>query len=68
MDQGNEGTRVVWVRLAGPVYNLFVIVVYIPHKGRKNVPFAQDTIEEIKKLDGFSKKYKKFSIIVIVFV
>ena len=44
MAQGRVGARIVWVRLKGPICNLFVIVVYIPHKGRTN-PSALDTIE-----------------------
>ena len=49
MSSGSVGTRIVWARLEGPVCNLFVIVVYIPHKGRSN-PCAQDTINQIKVL------------------
>ena len=31
--EGHVGTRIAWVRLAGPVCNIFFIAVYIPHKG-----------------------------------
>ena len=46
---GHIGARIVWVRLSGPVCNLFVVAAYIPHKGRSN-PCASDVIEEIKGL------------------
>ena len=32
LDSGCVGNRVVWVRLTGPVCNLCVVVVYVPHK------------------------------------
>ena len=48
LDSGCVGNRVVWVRLAGPVCNLFVVVVYVSHKGRKKAPFAQDMIKQIQ--------------------
>ena len=47
--QGCVGSRIVWVRLAGPICNIFYMVTYIPHKGRSN-PCAEDTINQIKKL------------------
>ena len=31
---GSEGARVCWVRLSGPACNLFVLAVYMPHRGR----------------------------------
>ena len=48
--QGHVGSRIVWVKLAGPVCNIFFITVYIPHKGRNQKPTAQDTIAQLKKL------------------
>jgi len=50
LDQGCVGSRIVYVRLAGPVCKLFIVVVYIPHKGRKRAPYAQDIIEQIREL------------------
>ena len=47
---GCVGSRIVWVRLAGPVCNLFVLITYVPHRGRKQAPFAADTIAQIKEL------------------
>ena len=49
IDQGHVGTRIVWVRIAGPVCNIFFITVYIPHKGRTK-PTAADTISQLRKL------------------
>ena len=50
LDSGCVGTRVVYGLVAGPVCNMFVMVVYIPHRGRKRAPFAQDTIARDRKL------------------
>ena len=50
LDQGYVGSRIAWIRLAGPVCKLFVVMPYIPHKGRKNSPHAQDTIRELDEL------------------
>ena len=50
LEIGNVGARIVYVRLEGPVCNLFVVVPYIPHKGRTRAPYAQDTITQLRKL------------------
>ena len=50
LDQGNVGARIVYARLQGPVCNLFVIVTYIPHRGRTRAPYAQDTIKQLQTL------------------
>ena len=50
LDEGHVGTRIAWVRLKGPVCNIFFIVVYVPHKGRTSAPYAEDTILQLKKL------------------
>ena len=50
MSEGRVGTRIAWVRIKGPVCNIFFIVVYIPHKGRQQKPRAQDTIAQLKCL------------------
>ena len=50
------GSRIVWARIEGPICNLFVIVVYIPHKGRVN-PSAHDTISQIKELLSTIRRY-----------
>ena len=46
IDQGHIGTRIVWVKLAGPTCNIFFIVPYIPHKGRTQAPYASDTLAQ----------------------
>ena len=48
-DAGNVGTRIAWVRLAGPVCNIFIVTVYIPHKYRTE-PSAQDTLAQLDAL------------------
>ena len=50
LGSGRVGARIAWVRLAGPVCNLFVIVVYVSHRGRTKAPFAADTLTQIKEL------------------
>ena len=50
LDEGHVGTRIAWVRIKGPVCNIFYIVVYIPHKGRTSAPYAEDTILQLRKL------------------
>ena len=56
MSSGCVGTRIVWVRIEGPICNLFVVVVYIPHKGRTN-PSAQDTIKQLMELLSTVRRY-----------
>ena len=44
LDSGCVGSRIAWTRLAGPVCNMFIIVTYVPHRGRVRKPFAKDVI------------------------
>ena len=44
---GSEGERVCWVRLKGPVCNLFTIAVYLPHRGRVQ-PNQDDTLRDLE--------------------
>ena len=46
---GSEGERVCWVRLAGPTCSLFVIAVYMPHRGRV-APSQDDTLRDLEKV------------------
>ena len=46
---GSEGERVVWVRLRGPTCNLFVIAVYLSHRGRVS-PSQDDTLADVQKV------------------
>ena len=48
-DSGHVGARIAWVRIAGPVCNIFFVAVYIPHKYRED-PCALDTIEKLETL------------------
>ena len=50
LSSGHVCTRIEWVRLKGPAYNIFYIVAYIPHKGRTVMPQAEDTIEQLTQL------------------
>ena len=56
LDRGHVGTRIAWVRLKGPVCNIFYVVVYIPHKGRAVKPKAEDTIQQLADLLQTAKK------------
>ena len=50
LDEGHVGTRIVWVKIKGPVCNIFYMVVYMSHKGRTVTPQDQDTIGQLRKL------------------
>ena len=43
---GSTGERVCFVRLEGPVCNLFIVATYLPHRGRVN-PNQDDTIADL---------------------
>ena len=46
-DFGSEGERVCFVRLKGPVTSIFIIAVYLPHRGRV-APCQDDTIHDLE--------------------
>ena len=46
---GSTCERICWVRIKGPVCNLFVIEVYLPHSKRIN-PSTPNTVEILQKL------------------
>ena len=46
---GSEGEWVCWVRLKGPVCDLFVVAVYMSHRGRVS-PDQNQTLEDIRKV------------------
>ena len=46
MTFGSTGERVCYVRLAGPVCNLFIVASYLPHRGRAS-PNQEDTISDL---------------------
>ena len=43
---GSISERVCFVRLEGPVCNLFIVATYVPHRGRIN-PCQDDTIADL---------------------
>ena len=49
---GYEGERICWVRLHGPIYNIFIIAVYFPHRDR----FASCQSDTIHDLQTVLKK------------
>ena len=63
LDKGNVGARIVYVRLQGPVCNLFIVVIYVPHKGRKRAPYAKDILQE---LDALLRTVHKTDCIVVM--
>ena len=44
---GSNGERVCWVRLKGPVCNLFVVAVYLPYRGRV-APTQDQTLTDLQ--------------------
>ena len=62
LGQWHVGTRIVWVRVVGPMCNIFFIVVYVPHKGRTTFPLAQDTLGQLRK---FLETVKKSDYIIL---
>ena len=60
---GNNGSeRICWVRLKGPVCNLFIVAVYMPHSSRVQ-PAQADTLTE---LDVICKQAKQGDCIVVL--
>ena len=64
--QGSEGTRIVWVRISGPVCPLFIICAYVPHKYKTTFPTAQDTIAKLTALLRECEQIKKTDCVVIM--
>ena len=46
---GSHGERICWVRLRGPFCNLYVVAVYLPHRGRV-MPSQEDTLADLQKV------------------
>ena len=46
---GSKGERICWVRLKGPVCNLFVVAVYLPHRGRV-APTQDQTLTDLQSV------------------
>lgn len=65
LTQGAVGSRIVWVRLDGPVCSLFVVCVYIPHK-YKNHPCEKDVIEQLGNLLSNYKYLKPTDCVIVM--
>ena len=48
-DFGSEGERVCYVRIKGPVKNIFIIAVYLPHRARV-APCQDDTLKDVENV------------------
>ena len=66
LSQGSMGSRVVWVRIDGPVCPLFTVCAYVPHKFKKITPLAKDVIQQINDLLTNCKKLKPTDCIVLM--
>ena len=49
LNHGSPCERITWVRLKGPVVNLFIIAIYVPHRARTN-PAQHNTLDELEQL------------------
>ena len=49
IDFGSEGERVAYVRLKGPITNLFTIVPHVPHRVRV-APCQDDTLHDLETI------------------
>ena len=47
---GSIGSRIVWVRVITPVCPIFFVCVYIPHKHRRQAPYATDVLAQLDEL------------------
>ena len=64
--QGAEGSRIVWVRVKGPVCPLFIICVYIPHKYKTTTPSAEDVLKRLDALLRDCAKIKKTDCVILM--
>ena len=46
---GSEGERICWVWIRGPLCHLFVIAIYLPHRGRTLLS-QDDTLADLRKV------------------
>ena len=46
---GSEGERICWVHIRGPVCHLFVVAIYLPHRGRTSSS-QDDTLADLQKV------------------
>ena len=64
--KGFVGSRIVCVRLDGPVCPLFVVCVYIPHKYKHTSPTAEDVITQLNDLLANCKQLKPSDCVIIM--
>ena len=64
--KGAVGSRIVWVRLDGPVCPLFVVCAYVPHKFKKTAPVAQGVINQIDELLTNCKHLKSTDCVILL--
>ena len=52
-----DGSRIVWVRLAGLFTNMLFMCAYIPHAYRSHAPYQRDVLQSLEKpADAISVK------------
>ena len=66
LSQGVIDSRIVWVRIEGPVCPLFVVSVYVPHKLKKTVTVTKDVIHQIDVLLTNCKHSKPSDCVVLL--
>ena len=54
--QVEAGGRIIWVRFVGEFHDFFVLVVYVPHRGRTAPPFQEEVMEQVA---GVLRKHSK---------
>ena len=54
--QVEAGGRIIWARFAGEFHDFFVLVVYVPHRGRTAPPFQEEVMEQVA---GVLRKHTK---------
>ena len=47
---GNNGSRIVYAKIKARPFDLFVIVVYVPHSSRKKKPFFIDVVDQLEEV------------------
>ena len=48
--QVEAGGRIIWARFAGEFHDFFVLVVYVPHRGRTAPPFQEEVMEQVAEV------------------
>ena len=68
LTKGSVGTRIVWVRLDGPVCPLFVDCLHLsrPHKYKTSSPCAEDVIDQLENLLTRCRKLKPTDYVIVM--